>query len=491
MNKKTTNIFQVAVGLAFLSLFGQKAGSQCPSTPNLQFVAEKASVPAENMLTIRKDALDRPFLYAASKEGGLKVYSITNAATPVQVAQLPVSNWDNLHLMSLEQKGDLLYLALGNHFNQPHQPPGLAIVSVADPAMPQVLDTWKGNFPEGGGGALVVGSGLVFLGAMFNGLLTLDVSDPSQIKPVSSYLPDMSFPHGVPPFHADTVKFNVRAFALRDSLLFTCYDRGGLRVLDVGDPASPVEVGRYCNENMVDFATAYNDVLLDGNLAYVSVDYLGVEILDISDLKNIVRVGWWNPWNGIPTNNPFVWAANDGHANEMFFNETCKMLFVVTGKSDLYALSVAIPALPQTCENYGGTGNGIGTYGLGGDDEHLYLAYIYTVIPFVSNWTGLKIISYDDCSVPVGTLPLPAGNVAIYPNPSDNVLNLSFENPPTAPFLLRLFDLAGREVFFKIVEPWQTGSGYREATNLPTGSYLVVIQEKGREPKALRWAVVR
>lgn len=491
MNKKTTNIHRVAVGLVFFALFGQKAGSQCPSAPNLQFVSEKASVPAENMLTIRKDALNRPFLYAASKEGGLKVYSIVNPAAPVQIAQLPISSWDNLHLMSLEQKGDLLYLALGNHFNQPQQPPGLAVVSVSDPAMPQVLDTWKGNFPEGGGGALAVGSGLVFLGAMFNGLLTLDVSDPLQIKAVGSYLPDMSFPHGVPPFHADTVKYNVRAFALRDSLLFTCYDRGGLRVLDVRDPVAPKEVGRYCNEHMVGFATAYNDVLLDGNFAYVSVDYLGVEILDISDLKNIVRVGWWNPWNGVPTNNPFVWAANDGHANELFFDTTCKMLFVATGKSDLYALSVANPALPQTCENYGGTGNGIGTYGLGGDDGYLYLAYIFTVVPFVSNWTGLKILSYASCSVPVETLPLSPGNVTIYPNPSGNVLHLAFENPPANPFSLRLFDPAGREVFFKVVEPWRAGIGYQEATNLPAGPYWVVVQEKGRKPKVLRWAVVR
>lgn len=491
MNRKTF-LQKIITGVLLPVIFPEMIPAQCPVSPNLQVVSEIASIPTQNMLTARKDAHGRPFVYAASKEGGLKVYSVANPAQPVPVAQVAVSNWGGMHLMSLEQKGDLLYLAVGNHFNQPLQAPGLAIVSVANPASPQVLDWWAGNFSEGGAGALEVSNGVVYLGAMFNGLITLDVSNPQQIEEIGHYLPDPDFPHGVPPTHADSVKYNVRAFALRDSLLYTCFDRGGLRVLNVHNPANPVEVGRYCNENMTGFATAYNDVVLDGDYAYVSVDYLGLEVLDISDPAHIARLGWWNHWNGTPTNNPFVWAANDGHANELFLNKTCRMLFVATGKSDLFAVSVATPAQPTTCENFGGTTNGIGTYGLGADDGYIYLAYIYTVIPFASNWTGLKILSYDGCPA-LSQEPtfLPRGFVHLAPNPSPgSILSLLFEKPVSGEVSLFVFDLTGRQVFAQNIGKIQAGQRIETATNLPAGHYTVVVRIQGKLPEVLRWIVL-
>ncbi len=472
-----------------LLLFSEKPAAQCWPGDTVTTISQTASVPSENVLTARPDRLGRPFVYLASKEGGLKVLS-TSQVDPVQVAQMATSNWGGLHLMSLEQSGDTLFLALGNHFNLPKQPPGLAIVSVKNPAAPILLGTWTGSFAEGGAGAVEIGKGRVYLAAMFNGLILLDVKNPAQISQIGQFLPDLSWPHGVPPTKADSVKFNVRALGLRGDLLFTCFDRGGLRVLDVSDPAAPFEVGRYCNENMVGFATAYNDIVFDdNNVAYASVDYLGVESLDISDPAVIKRIGWWNAWGGKPTNNFFTWAGSDGHANELVLQKGCRLLHVATGKSDLFTINVADPADPQTCSNYGGTANGIGTYGLGGyDGDILYLTYIFTVLPFQSNWTGVKILFTTECVVGSEPEALPSEKVEIAPNPSDGRLGLAFGGLLDGPVEVEVFCTAGWLVFSKRIPAAEAGLAVE--TGLGPGIYFVRVQQKGRAAQVVKWAVV-
>jgi hypothetical protein len=71
---------------------------------------------------------------------------------------------------------------------------------------------------------------------------------------------------------------------------------GGLRVIDVSNKRRPREIGRYINQALPGKPQAYNNVILEGSRAYVALDYCGLEILDISDPKNIRQLGWWNPW---------------------------------------------------------------------------------------------------------------------------------------------------------------------------------------------------
>ena len=58
----------------------------------------------------------------------------------------------------------------------------------------------------------------------------------------------------------------------------------GVRVIDISNPANPVEVSHIMDIDA-------SDIKILGNYAYVSVRYQGFSIIDISDPKNLKLVG--------------------------------------------------------------------------------------------------------------------------------------------------------------------------------------------------------
>lgn len=340
-------------------------------------------------MTMKHDITGKPFLYVASKDAGLKIYNV--ASDPILVQTIPAARFHSLHVMNLSQRGELLYLALGNHFGFAAQSPGFAIVDVRTPAKANVVSLWYNDRLKGGAGIVESAGKYVFLGAMGNGLMIFDASDRLHITMLSSLIPDMHFPDPKP----DSTKFNARGMAVRNNYIYLCYDAGGLRIINVADPRHPLEIGRYSNPVMNGKPRAYNNIVLDGALAYVTVDYCGLEILNISDPSAIALVRWWNPWTCQTSG--FNWFKSDGHANEIALDTKKKLLFISTGKSDLHVLDVSHPTDPEHCAIYGGTANNIGTWGVSIYENNVYLSYICTLgIPFASRWTGVKILTHDD-----------------------------------------------------------------------------------------------
>src|ERR1700733_3930516 len=89
------------------------------------------------------DQKDRQHLYVVLKQGGLAVLKLGKAGEPPkEIARLPIEQFGKLDVMHLTQRGELLYLALGDFFNAKGANAGLAIVSVADRAAPKVLGLW-------------------------------------------------------------------------------------------------------------------------------------------------------------------------------------------------------------------------------------------------------------------------------------------------------------------------------------------------------------
>ena len=60
---------------------------------------------------------------------------------------------------------------------------------------------------------------------------------------------------------------------------------GGLRVIDVSTPASPIEVG------FVDTPEAANGVAVSGSYAYVAANYAGLRVIDVVDAREPDRGG--------------------------------------------------------------------------------------------------------------------------------------------------------------------------------------------------------
>lgn len=354
---------------------------------NITQRSETASTCSELFLSAKHDINGQPYLYIAAKEGGLKIY--TDGATPQLVKTVPISSLNALHVMNLSQQGNYLYLALGNHFGTAQQSPGFAILDVTSPLNPVIKKVWSNTALTGGTGIIETAGDYAYLGAMGNGLMIFNISDKANPVLQSVFKPSIYYPDNNP----DPAKFNVRGMAVKNDVVYLCFDAGGLRIINVSDKQHPRETGRFANPVMNGKPRAYNNIVVDGENAYIAVDYCGMEVLNIGDTAAITLKGWWNPWNC--ETNPFNWFSSNGHANEIVFDAARKLLFISSGKSDLQVADVSDPAHPKFKYEFGGISNNIGTWGVSVYNKEIYLTYICSAIPFSSNWTGLKVLAYN------------------------------------------------------------------------------------------------
>ncbi len=397
----------------FLFLSNQIVKSQGCSGFNIKKESEIASACAGISMTMMHDINGKAYLYVANKEAGLKIYDISTITLPTLVKTIPVTSLGNMDVMSLTQNGNYLYLALGNHFNT-NQNAGMAIIDIIVPFDASVMDFWELPSSGGGSGVIKVEGNYAYLGAMKFGLMILNITDKSNIQLASKFVPDINYPT----INPNPNLYNARGMEVKNDIVYLCYDAGGIRIINVFDKAKPKETGHYSNPALNGKPRAYNNLVLDDSLLYIAVDYCGLEILNVKDTAKIKMTGKWNPYN-CPTNN---WFTSPVHANEIQYNKACKTLFVSTGKSDMMVLNVSNPALPDSCNFYGGVLNDIGTWGVGLYQNQIYLSYVCAVIPFSSNWTGVKILTYTPCNGSTKTYN--SSGIELYPNPSKNLLTV-------------------------------------------------------------------
>lgn len=353
----------------------------------LELVWEHAT-PNELPQALVCDAAGRPWLHAAMKTGGLQIFNLANKAGPKLAAKIGTDRCGDLHVMNLAQRGDYLYLALGDFFDPTGAHAGLAIVHVKDPAQPKVVSLWKSKEKLHGSAAVIVDGNHAYLGAMTEGVMIFDVSKPDRLRRVSTFQPDIHFPRKNP----NRVQHpNARGLAIQGNRLYVAYDAGGLRVLDVADKTRPREVGRYGNPAMAKKQEAFNNLVIDKNLAYVACDYAGLEILDIRDPANIRSVGWWNPWEAQAFKN--LWLNSPGHTNQIELDRKRKLAYLSAGGSELQVIDVSTPATPRLAARFGEPGNKRGVWGLTISADRVYLAYVTALIPFQGKWAGIKAVS--------------------------------------------------------------------------------------------------
>jgi hypothetical protein len=457
-----------------LILTTNQINAQCGQKVNLQAGWEIAYSFPDQAMTAHHDINGKDFLYVASKEAGLRIYNLSDT-TPSLVKTIPISSIDNLHVMSVSQSGNYLYLSLGDFFSS-KQNTGVAIVDVTNPTTATLTDFWKNEPATQGTGMVQVEGNYAYAAGMGNGLFILDISDKSDIKFVSQFVPDISYPN---PKSPDPLKYNARGLAVRNDVVYLSYDAGGIRIINVSNKAKPLETGRYSNPVLNDRPRAYNNLVLNDTLLYVAIDYCGMEVLSVKDTAKIRQVSWWNPWKcETPANN---WFNSPGHTNEIAYDKDCKVVFMSSGKSEMHAVSVADPAKPDSCASFGNTTNSQGTWGLGLYKNKVYTAYIFVPlgIPFFSNWSGIKEIIWDNkCTNRTeGNLKVKKG-FDLYPNP---VLEgkVKLNTGEVANIVVEVYDYLGRKVYHESFETLSPGQkldiGYLE-----NGNYQVVLKAADR-----------
>ncbi len=188
---------------------------------------------------------------------------------------------------------------------------------------------------------------------------------------------------------------------INDNYAYVADGWDGLRIIDISNSASPVEVGSFASDDLA------LDVFVDGNYAYLANDLAGLRILDVSNPTSPVEVGRFDTegnTEGVFVVGNYAYIAdgdfgfrildisNLASPVEMSVFSTGSYSFniVVEGNyayvadgDDLYVLDISNPAAP-TEAGYLGTGGyfqdvaveGNYTY-LANGSEGLFIADIY------------------------------------------------------------------------------------------------------------------
>ncbi|MBI1216712.1 MAG: hypothetical protein GC185_12960 [Alphaproteobacteria bacterium] len=337
-------------------------------------------------LSLVKDTQGRPYLYIADKDGGLVVLNVSTDS-PETDAVIGKDKLDGMDAMYVAQQGDYLYVALGDFFDIKGAKAGLAVIDVSEPEKPAVASVWASSQTLRGASAVLVDGDTAYVSVMQLGVLVFDVSDKKNPKLLSSFKPYVDFPHKNPGV-LSTPK--ARGMALHDHMLLLADDSGGLRLIDVSDPLHLKEKAAYINADLMRKQQAYNAVALDWPLAYVTTDYCGLEVVDLSDLRDIRQKGTWNPWHCDSLLN--YWFNSPGHTNQIALDAAHHRLYMSAGDSELRVLSIANPAAPELVAGYGKPKNGLGTWGMTLTDDAIYLGYIKAKAPFGGTWSGVKAL---------------------------------------------------------------------------------------------------
>jgi hypothetical protein len=220
------------------------------------------------------------YAYIAAGEGGLRVMDISDPTAPTEVGFHAMSRpaW------SVTVEGNIAYVAAGD---------GLHILDISNPVAPIGIGFY--DTPDAALDLTVVGD-IAYIAEAFSedenpiergGLRVVDVSDPANPNGISFYPMN---PGQADEFERSNAPRGVQGVAVARDYAYLTYRterRGGLRIVDVSDPANPSQIGDY-----QDYVYYISDVAVVGDpsasagqvYAYVATGVnFGLLVLDVSD----------------------------------------------------------------------------------------------------------------------------------------------------------------------------------------------------------------
>lgn len=374
------------------------------------------------------------YLFVADAGSGLKVFSIANPALPVQVGIYPSSSY--MEWVSIN--GSTAYACDGQA--------GLVALDISTPASPMLL----GQFDTPGNAMHVVLQGTTaVVGDDSAGLRILNVSNPAAISELAhedrSEGPTMGiwsdglhalatrWTEGLATFDVSTPasptemavllppssQVTSRTATVSGTHAYVSNDYGGLGIVDISNYSSPTLAGSY---DWGDYRI-YHSAVSDG-LAYVAAGAYGLAILDVTNPASPVPVGQYDS----PGTARFV-VLYSGFA------------LLADNNGGLQVIDVSNPASPASFGSVSTTGNAVA---LAVSGNYAYVA---------ASSAGLRIIDLSNPSAPTETgfydTPGTAqgvevwGSMAIVADGSAGVHLLDVSNP-AAPSLVATLDTPGR-----------------------------------------------
>lgn len=424
--------------------------------------------------TARFDLLHRPYLYTANQEYGLIVFDYSNLQEIKPVGVLHVSQFQNLKPTDLVQEGNYLYVSLGGFAGVITQNAGLAIVDISDPAHPVITGLWTDPAFNKGCATVRLQGQHAYLGAMDKGVVLLNISNPAKPVYTSHVTLDLNWPAPIGLFSVP----HARGLALDGNHLWTCFDAGSLRLVDIFDKQNPYEAYKYLNED-IDAAgrIAYNNAVVVGNYLYVAVDYCGLEIIDISNPNQPVNAGWENPWNCSKLN----WDGRPGHTNQLVTACRDSLLFVSGADSEVLAYSLATPAQPRLLGQHAILKDSVATWGVDANDSLIVLAEIWNPLntPYVAKKGGIQLLRWNcPATTAAPAVSEDAQAFSFTPNPWRRSGQLRYRLTRADQVQWRLYDVLGRPLLSSAPVRQEPGEHRitMENTGLKEGAYFIVLQ---------------
>jgi hypothetical protein len=289
------------------------------------------------------------YAYVAGGEGGLRVLDISDPTSPAEVGSYatPGPAW------SVATVGNTAYIAAWD---------GLHILDISDARAPAAIGFY--STPDAILDLAVAGN-IVYLAEAFSpfdrpvergGLRLVDVADPAHPEEVGFY--------PMNPLHVDEFEDpdaprgaqNVAVAGAHAYLTYRTERQGGLRVVDISDPASPVQLGDYR-----DYVYYVSDVAVvegpstdaDQTYAYLATGVnMGLLVLDISDPAQPEVLA-----DDVP-----AWARDLAMAGDT--------LFVADEAGGLHIADISDPSHPFEVGSYGTLGDARGV-AISGDSVYV------------------------------------------------------------------------------------------------------------------------
>lgn len=404
------------------------------------------------------------YLYVSNEAGGpdgLFILDLRVPASPTLANALGFRRGFPENVHNLWAANDHLYLSgLGPNG-------GNVIVRVADPEMPERLASLQVGVHDN-----TVAGTTLFIAGGFDGLYLFDVADPANPLELSHYTsttPDTAYyAHNAWPIDDRHVLLGEETQIPPDG-----FGHGSLRVIDFADREHPVPVARWYSENARDdpLITVHN-IYVVGVFAYVSHYQDGVPILDVSDPREPVEVGWYDTYPEPPQSLfegcwgvfPFQWnerilASDRTHGLFVLrFNGARKATVEGTVRDDLTGEPIPGARVKTLTGNRSVQAGGDGAYVLKtGAARHELEARATGYLPASAEVlladlaTARKdfLLTSVGIGVEEGGVAEPALRLAVSPNPGRTAPSFRVSVPPAAagtPLELAVYSAAGVRV---------------------------------------------
>lgn len=425
--------------------------------------------------TARFDRMHRPYIYTANKEYGVIIFDFSDPQNLKPLRTISTAGFQGMKPTDLYQQGNYLYVSLGGFGGLVLQDAGMAVVDISDPVNAGVLGIWTDTSFQNGSAAIRVEGDYAYLGAMEYGVIILDISNPNAPKYLSHVTLDLNWPVVPGPF---TVP-HARGLAIRGDELWTAFDAGGLRLIDISNKNTPVEKAKYINTDLTDVAApAYNTCTIVGDQLFVSVDYCGIDVVDISTPTLPQNTAWANPWNCTVSN----WDGRPGHTNQVVTACNDSLLFASGADTEVIVYSIADPSQPRRIGQHAFLLDSVATWGVDVNDSLVVLAQVWNPLnfPYLAKKGGIRLLRWECPKSTSGNYPAinTAPSIKVMPNPFQDYLQIQLNLAQPEPVSWKIYDLFGGIVLEGKPEQLLSGSQVitLETKALPNGVFVIELE---------------